>query len=110
MRYLIYDDDCNFCCYVVKLLMSLVDTSVIIFISFKSSKGKELINDYNIRNVNSVIYIDHQDKIFTKANAVLKICRMMKFPYNLFYVFNILPNRFLNFIYDFIAKNRMRIK
>ena len=110
MRYLIYDDECNFCCNVVRILTSLVETSVITYISLKSSKTKELISCHNIQNIDSVIYLDDKGKIYTKAIAVLNVFRIMKFPYNSLYLFNIFPESFLNFIYDFIAKNRMRIK
>ena len=110
MRYLIYDDECNFCCNVVRILTSLVDTSVITYIPLKSSKTKELISYHNIQNVNSVIYLDDKGKAYIKAIAVLNVFKTMKFPYNLIYLFKIFPTSVLNFIYDFIAKNRMKIK
>ncbi|MDG2139579.1 MAG: DCC1-like thiol-disulfide oxidoreductase family protein [Flavobacteriales bacterium] len=110
MRYLIYDDECDFCCNVVRILTSLVDKSVVTYLPLKSQKTKELINYHNLQNINSVIYIDDKDKIYIKAIAVLNVFRIMNFPYNLLYIFNILPESFLNFIYDFIAKNRMKIK
>ena len=110
MRYLIYDDECNFCCNVVRILSLLVDKSIITYIPLKSQKTKELINYHNLKNVNSVIYLDDNGKVYTKAIAVLNVFRIMNFPYNLFYLFNIFPESVLNFIYDFIAKNRMKIK
>ena len=110
MGYLIYDDECNFCCDVVRRLNLLVDKSVITYIPLRSKKTKELLNYHNLKNVNSVIYLDDKGKIYTKAIAVLNVFRAMNSPYNLFYLFNIFPESFLNFIYDFIAKNRMKIK
>lgn len=109
MRYLIYDDECNFCCSVVRRLTLLIGKPVITYIPFKSAKGEQLINYYNLDNVNSVIYIDDKCKVYIKAIAVLHIFKLMKFPYNLIYVFNIFPNSILNFIYDFIARYRMKI-
>ena len=109
MRYVLYDDDCQFCSNLVKKTSSLIEGSVILFSSFNSCKGKELISNYNIQNIDSVIYIDPQEKIFLKATAVLNVCKFMKFPYNFFYIFNILPNSFLNLAYNFIAKNRNNI-
>ena len=109
MRYLIYDDECNFCCNVVRILTSLVDKSVVTYISLKSQKAKELINYHHLENVNSVIFLDDKGKIYIKAIAVLNVFRLMKFPYNLLYLLNIFPESFLNFTYDFIAKNRMKI-
>ncbi len=110
MGYLIYDDECRFCCNVVRMLTSLVGTSVITYISLKSSKTKELMRSHNIQNINSVIYLDDKGKAYIKAIAVLNVFKVMKFPYNLLYLFHVFPESFLNFIYDFIAKNRMKIK
>ena len=109
MRYVLYDGDCQFCSNLAHKISSLIEDSDTLFFSFKSFKGLELISNYNIKNIDSVIYIDHQEKIFFRATAVLNICRFMKFPYNLFYIFNILPNSFLNLAYNFIAKNRNNI-
>ncbi len=110
MRYLIYDDECNFCCNVIRILTSLVGKSVVTYISLKSQKAKDLIKYHNLENVNSVIYVDNNGTVYIKAIAVLNVFRIMKFPYNLLYLFNIFPDSFLNFLYDFISKNRMRIK
>ena len=110
MRYLIYDDECSFCSYIVQRLSSLIETSLIVFIPFKSSKGKELIDYYNIENIDSVIYVDNKKNIYLKATAVLNVCKMMRFPYNLLYLFHILPNSFLNIVYDFFARNRSIFK
>ena len=109
MRYLIYDDECNFCCSIVRKLITLIGQKGITYIPLKSSKGKQLISDHDLHHVNSVIYIDEKDNIYIKAIAVLRVFRGTKAPYNLIYLFNLLPHSFLNTIYDFIAKNRMKI-
>ncbi len=110
MRYLIYDDECDFCCNIVSILNPLVDRSVITYIPLKSQKTKELIDFHTLQNIDSVIYLDDKGSIYIKAIAVLKVFRMMSFPYNLFYIFNIFPTSFLNYIYDFIARNRMKLR
>ena len=109
MRYVLYDGDCQFCSNLAHKISSLIEDSDTLFFSFKSFKGLELISNYNIKNIDSVIYIDHQEKIFFRATAVLNICKFMRFPYNLFSIFNILPNSFLNLVYNLISKNRMNI-
>ena len=109
MGYVLYDDDCGFCSNLAKKTSSLIEGSVICFLSFTSVKGKELISNYKIEDINSVIYIDHRDKVFLKADAVLNICKFMNFPYNLFSIFNLLPNVFLNLVYNFISRNRMKL-
>ena len=109
MRYVLYDGDCQFCSNLSNKMSSLVEDSNILFFPFKSNEGRELIVKYDIKNIDSVIYIDHQKKIFLRATSVLNVCKFIKFPYNLFYIFNIFPNSFLNLVYNFIAKNRHKI-
>ena len=109
MRYVLYDGDCQFCSNMAHRISSLIGNPDILFVSFKSFKGREIISNYAIQNIDSVIYINAQEKIFLRANAVLNVCKFMKFPYNLFYIFNILPNSFLNLVYNFISKNRNNI-
>ena len=109
MSYLIYDDECDFCCSVVRKLTALIDRPEITYIPLKSPKGKQLISDHDLHDVNSVIYIDEEDETYIKAIAVLRVFRGIKTPYSLIYLFNIFPDSILNAIYDFIAKNRMKI-
>jgi len=109
MRYVLYDGDCQFCSNLAHKISSLIEDSGTLFFSFKSFKGRELISNYDIQDIDSVIYIDSQEKIFLRAIAVLNVCKFMKFPYSLFYIFTILPNSFLNLVYNIIAKNRNNI-
>ncbi len=110
MRYLLYDNQCPFCCKIVKKLSHLIKDASISYISLKSHQGKELINQYSLEKLKSVIYIDHKQKIFIKSRAILNICKLMKFPHKLFYLLNMFPTYFLDKGYDLIAKNRMHIK
>ena len=105
--YVLYDGDCLFCCNIVKRILLLFDNNNVSFHTFKSLEGRELISLYSLKNLNSVIYINNKSKIFFKASAVLNICRLLKFPYNFLYVFNVFPNSFLDIIYIYIAKRRM---
>ena len=109
MGSVLYDDDCKFCSNLVKKTSSLIEDSVVLFLPFNSIKGRELLFNYNIEDINSVIYIDQREKIFLKAEAVFRICKFMRFPYNIFSIFNIFPNILLNLAYNFIARNRMKI-
>lgn len=109
MNYLLYDNECPFCCNIVKKISPLLEKRNISYIKIKSKEGKALIKKYSLENINSIIYINQKDKVFIKSTAVLNICKLMKFPYNLTYTLIILPKFILNIGYDFIAKNRMYI-
>ena len=102
------DGDCNFCKKWVNFTSSKLRKNEISFIPFNSIKGLEKIKKFQIKNQNSVAYI-YDDIVFFKSRAVLKICKQLKFPYNLLYFFTILPEFLLNFCYDFIAKRRIKL-
>ena len=109
-HYLLYDKECPFCCSIVKKISSLIKDIDISYNHLKSKKGEELITKYSLENINSVIYINHNRKVFIKSNAILNLSKHMNSPYNLLYILNIIPRRLLDLGYDFIAKNRIRIK
>ncbi len=109
MRYVLYDGDCPFCSHLSNKISSLIVESDISFLPFNSARAIELISNYGIKDIESVIYIDDSDRIFLKANACLILCKFMRFPYNLLYSFRFLPNYLLDLAYNFIARNRHRI-
>ncbi|MDB9809168.1 DUF393 domain-containing protein [Flavobacteriales bacterium] len=104
----LYDGDCNFCNKWVNFTSSKLQKNEISFIPFNSVKGLEKIVKFHIKNQNSVAYI-HDDIVFFKSRAVLKICRQLKFPYNQLYFLTISPTFLLDFCYDFIAKRRLKL-
>ena len=104
----LYDGDCNFCNKWVNFTSSKLQKNEISFIPFNSVKGLEKIVRFHIKNQNSVDYI-HDDIVFFKSRAVLKICRQLKFAYNQLYFLTISPTFLLDFCYDFIAKRRFKL-
>ena len=104
----LYDGDCNFCNKWISFTKSKLQKNEITFISLNSSKAITILEDYKIINQDSVVYIK-DNLVCLKSRAVLKICRQLKFPYNLLHVFAILPTFLLDFAYDFIAKRRLKL-
>ena len=109
MKYLLYDNECPFCCNIVKKISGLIDNPDLSYHYIKSITGQKIIKKYSLEHIKSVIYFDN-GMILLKSNAILHLCKQMSFPYNLFYILNILPESLLNLGYNFIAKNRMKIK
>mgnify|MGYP001273709008 CR=1 FL=1 len=110
MRYLLYDSNCPFCNKVVEKISKLINDKKVKILAINSKKGSHIIKKNNLENVNSVIYVNSKGETYIKSKAIIKISLLMRFPFNIAYIFNILPNRILDFIYDFVAKNRMKIK
>ena len=101
----IYDGDCQFCNKWICFAKSKLQKNEISFLPLSSSKAINILEDYKIVNQDSVVYIK-DDIVCLKSRAVLKICKQLKFPYNLLHFLTILPTFLLDFCYNFAAKRR----
>ena len=101
----LYDGECQFCNKWICFAKSKLQKNEISFLQLNSSKAINLLEDYKIVNQDSVVYIK-DSVVCLKSRAVLRICRQLKFPYNLLHFLTILPTLLLDFCYDFIAKRR----
>ena len=102
----LYDGDCQFCNKWICFVKSKLQKNEISFLPFNSRKAINIIKDYKIATQDSVVYIK-DDVIYLKSRAILKICRQLKFPYNLLYFSTILPTFLLDLCYNFVAKRRL---
>ena len=105
---ILYDGECNFCNSWICFTKSKLKKNEISFIPFNSIEGAKTIDKFKLKNQNSVAYIKN-DIIFFKSRAVLKICKQLKFPYNLLHFSKIIPVFLLDFAYNFIAKRRLKL-
>ena len=104
----LYDGDCNFCNKWISFTKNKLQKIDMSFIPFNSIEGVKIIEKFQIKNQNSVAYIKN-NTVFFKSIAVLKICKQLKFPYNLLHFSKIIPTFLLDFAYDFIAKRRIKL-
>tara|TARA_Y100000746_G_scaffold216394_1_gene211307 strand:- start:168 stop:569 length:402 start_codon:yes stop_codon:yes gene_type:complete len=104
--YVLYDGQCGFCCKIKDKTSSLIDEKNIQFCSFYSKKGKKIISKLDLKDFSSLIFISHSNKVFYRGKAVFKIIKQMKKPYKFLFIFNFLPTRLIDFVYNLIAKNR----
>ena len=102
----LYDGECQFCNKWICFAKSKLQKNEISFLPLNSSKAINLLEDYTITNQDSVVYIK-DDVVCLKSRAVLKICKKLKFPYNLLHFLTILPAFLLDFCYNFAAKRRL---
>ena len=105
----LYDGKCDFCnkwmSFFKKKIESKDDIS---FIQLESEKGLGLLENFEIKNVDSVVFIE-DNIVYLKSKAVIKIFSKLKYPYHLLKYFSIISELFLNKCYDFIAKRRLKI-
>jgi len=102
----LYDGECQFCNKWVCFVKSKLQKNKISFLPLSSSKAIDILEGYKIVNQDSVVYIKG-DVVYLKSRAILKICKQLKFPYNLLHFLTILPTFLLDFCYNFVAKRRL---
>lgn len=105
---ILFDGFCNLCSASVVFILKREKKDIFRFASLQSKTGKKLIEKYTDKiEEDSVILLENQ-KLLTKSQAILRIARHLKFPWNLSYIFVIVPPFIRNFFYDVIAKRRKK--
>jgi len=74
----------------------------------QSAEGQEILaaQPY-LLEVNSIILIVH-DKVFIESDAILKLAQHLSFPYKLLVAGYIIPKKWRDTMYRWIAKNRYK--
>jgi len=104
---LFYDSECLMCSRFVLLIFKYDKNSSVYFSSLNSEYFKSIKkNSKNIFPDETVVFYKNQIAFYYKSEAVLQICKQLKFPWNLFVVFDLLPTSLLNSIYRFVALRR----
>jgi predicted DCC family thiol-disulfide oxidoreductase YuxK len=106
---ILFDGVCNLCNNSVKFILRHDKKEYFFFASLQSDASKNLLLHYNFKNndLKSIIVID-QDRVYEKSEAILIICKNLGMPWALLGVFRVLPKRWLDLLYDFVAKNRYK--
>ena len=104
-----YDSECIMCSRFALLIHRYDKKPSIYFSSLNSDLFKSINQDSkNEIPEQTVVFYENQQVMFYKSKAVMQICKQLKFPFNLFVVFNLLPTIFLDWVYGIVAANRKR--
>ena len=71
----------------------------------QSDYAAEHLKNSEYQFIDSIILLDN-NRIYSKSSAVLRILKRLRLPYNLLWVFIIVPPFVRNFVYDVVARNR----
>lgn len=104
---LLFDGICNLCNNSVQFILKRDTNEQFIFASLQSDAAKNVLLQYKMKNyaLNSLVLIE-DGQVFQKSTAVLKVCRHLRWPWKVFYVFMVIPKFLRDGIYDFVAKRR----
>ena len=101
------DDDCIFCNFWGHFILKN-DYSGSIYISpSKSEYFQSIKNRYNnLPNPKETIILYHNEIIYEKSNAVIKIAVLMRNWHSILFLTYIIPKFLRNSVYDLISKKR----
>ena len=105
---LLFDSGCKLCNSSIKFVTKGDPHQKIKQIALQSTQGQEVLTTHpNLQDVNSIILIT-EDKVFIESDAILQIALHLSFPYKLLVAGMIVPKKWRDAIYRWIAKNRYK--
>ena len=106
---LFFDGVCNLCNSSVQYVIKHDKTQKFKFASLQSDAAKEILLQYKIKktDLDSIILI-HNDKLFDKSSAILRLLKILGGFHSLAYIFIIIPKSIRDVLYDYVARNRYK--
>lgn len=108
-KVIFYDGDCGFCNSSVQFILKK-RKSEFYFIPLQSDLAKSILQKFNIQIEMDTIYFLVNDKIYNKSSAGLQITKHLKNLYPLLFAFYIVPKFMRDWVYNFIAKRRHKLR
>jgi predicted DCC family thiol-disulfide oxidoreductase YuxK len=106
----LYDGFCNLCSNTVLFFLKLDRKKKFEFIALQSADGQDMLK--RIQNKGSGIdsvMLYKGDQVYYKSKAIFEIVRENGGILKLLLVFSILPDKFTDYLYDLVARNRYLI-
>lgn len=78
------------------------------FASLESETANWLIQHFELKNNKDSMVLIREYNAYIKSCAALRLCWYMKFPWPLLSIFLIIPPFLRNWVYDFVARRRIK--
>ena len=109
-KIVLFDGVCNLCNRSILFIIKRDYNDTFRFAPIQSVTGQKLIKEFQFdpTKIDSIVLYIPEKGLFSRSGAVLRISKDLKFPYNLYNLFLIIPSFIRNWVYDYIARNRYR--
>jgi predicted DCC family thiol-disulfide oxidoreductase YuxK len=109
-KIILFDGVCNLCNSAVQFIIKRDSKDFFRFVALQSDLGIEICNYIGVDSsqLDSIILYEPGKAYYYKSEAALQIASDLGFIYSLATVFRIIPEKFRNQVYDYIAKNRYK--
>ena len=110
MKIILFDGVCNLCNGAIQFVIKHDKKDVFRFVALQSKRGAQIKSQigYENENLDSFILVDDENNYFIKSSAAIEIARNLGGIWIIFLVFKIIPTKFRDLIYNFIARNRYK--
>ena len=109
-KIILFDGVCNLCNSAVQYVIEHDKNDVFMFAALQSDIGEKLMKERGIEasQIDSIILIEQGVAYYTKSTAALKIARSFGGIWQLAGVFQWIPEKIRDWVYDYIANNRYK--
>ena len=106
---LLFDGFCNVCHGAVRFILRRERISALHFAPLQSETGKTLLRKYGYPEdyLDGLVLIENQ-RAHDQSSACLRVAKKLKFPWNLFFLFLVIPKPIRDLLYRIIASMRYR--
>lgn len=109
---ILFDGVCNLCNSSVQYILKKDKKNKFLFASLQSDAAKNILlhknNENLIKGDLNTIYLIKDNVTYSESTAILLILKQLRLPYNLLYIFIIIPKFIRNYLYKIISKNRYK--
>ncbi|HMT96183.1 MAG TPA: thiol-disulfide oxidoreductase DCC family protein [Ferruginibacter sp.] len=106
---LLFDGICNLCNRTLQFIIAHDTQKLYRFASLQSAAGQKLLEQYKLsRSSYSSFVLIENNQAYTQSTAALKVAKNLSGPVKLMVVFNIIPVKIRDVVYNFIARNRYK--
>lgn len=106
---LLFDGVCNLCNGYVQWLLLRDKKGIFRFAALQSETGQAQLRKLGYKtDVFDTVLLIHGDRVYTRSDVALEICRLLGFPWSLLYGLKSVPRALRNAVYDLIARYRYR--
>ncbi|MFA9458374.1 thiol-disulfide oxidoreductase DCC family protein [Halalkalibacter sp. AB-rgal2] len=107
MIILIYDSDCNMCSSFIQFIVKRNKNKNLRITGLQSNWTKK--NLQLDTNIDSIIFIDSQNKKFYYSSAIIKLFSELQTAYRFLSLLLVIPKPIRDYIYKYIARRRKKI-
>jgi predicted DCC family thiol-disulfide oxidoreductase YuxK len=106
----LFDGVCHLCDGAVRFILKREKSSLLRFAPLQSEVGKNFLRKYGYPEnyLGGLIYIQN-NRAYDRSSACLYIAGKLKFPWNVFILFLVVPKPLRDLIYGIIASMRYRL-